>query len=219
MRTPWIKQGISRLVPAPTWQPFPPLPETLRLVAPGAVIVDVGAGGRQITPATITVDYRAFPGTRLRCDAHHLGLRDATVDCLVSTGTFEHIAEPARALDEFRRVLKPGGLLHIEVPFLFPFHSDPIDHTRWTVDGLRALCGRAGFSEVRSGAHQGPATALNTVLIAYAVSWFQGRRARRIVELLATLVVSPHKYLDWFLVRRAHAHVAAAGVFFVGRKT
>jgi len=214
---PWITQGSGRFIPTPTWQPFPPIPDTLRLLPPGARVVDVGAGGRRITPDTITVDRSPFPGTRLCCDAHRLALRDASVDCVVSTGTFEHIAEPARALAEFRRVLKPGGLVHIETPFIFPYHPDPEDHTRWTLDGLKALCAREGFTEVRSGVHLGPASAVNVVLVAYARAWFQGRRTRRLAELFASLVLTPHKYLDRFLIRRAHARDVAAGVYFVGR--
>lgn len=215
---PWIKQGPGRFVPTPTWQPFPPIPETLRLLPPGALIVDVGAGGRRITPDTLTVDRSPFPGTRICSDAHQLGLRDASVDCVFSTGTFEHIAEPARALREFRRVLKPGGLIHIETPFIFPFHPDPEDHTRWTLDGLSALCAREGFERAASGVHLGPASAVNVVLVYYVRSWFSGRRTRRLAELAASLLLTPHKYLDRFLVKRASARDLAAGVYFVGRK-
>ena len=215
---PWIKQGLGRFVPTPTWQPFPPIPETLRLLPSGARIVDVGAGGRRITPDTLTVDRSPFPGTRVCSDAHQLGLRDASVDAVFSTGTFEHIARPDQALREFRRVLRPGGVIHIEAPFVFPFHPDPEDHTRWTLDGLCALCTRAGFEQVRAGVHLGPASAVNIVLIYYARSWFSGRRARRLAEAAASLLLTPHKYLDRFLIRRDSARDIAAGVYFVGRK-
>jgi SAM-dependent methyltransferase len=215
---PWIRQGPGRFVPAATWQPYPPIPETLRLLPAGALVVDVGAGGRRVTPDTVTVDRVALPGTRVCSDAHQLALRDASVDCVISTGTFEHIAEPARALREFRRVLKPGGLIHIETPFIFPYHPDPEDHTRWTLDGLAALCAREGFERERAGVHMGPASAVNVVLIAYARSWFSGRRARRLAEAVASLLLAPHKYLDRFLVRRASAQDIAAGFYFVGRK-
>jgi len=215
---PWIKQGPGRFTPAPTWQPFPPLPETIRRLPRGALMVDVGAGGRRLTPETLTVDRSPFPGTRICSDAHQLALRDASVDCVVSTGTFEHIAEPARALAEFRRVLRPGGLIHIEAPFIFPYHPDPEDHTRWTLDGLRALCARAGFEEVRAGVHFGPASAVNVVLVSYARSWFSGRRSRRLAEMVASWLLLPHRYLDFFLVRRVSARDLAAGVYFVGRR-
>ena len=215
---PWIRQGSGRLIPTPTWQPFPPLPETIRRLPPGALIADVGAGGRLITRGTLAIDRWPVAGTRLCSDAHHLALRDASIDCVVSTGTFEHIAEPARALAEFQRVLKPGGLVHIETPFIFPFHPDPEDHTRWTLDGLRALCARAGFEEVDAGVHLGPASAVNVVLVAYVGAWFPGRRLRRLAELAASWVLLPHRYLDRFLVRRPSARKLAAGVYFVGRK-
>lgn len=215
---PWIKQGLGRLIPSPTWQPFPPVPETVRRLPPGALVVDVGAGGRRITPGTVTVDRTPFPGTRLCSDAHRLGLRDASVDCVFSTGTFEHIAEPARALREFLRVLKPGGLVHIETPFIFPYHPDPEDHTRWTLDGLRALCVRERFEEVSAGVHLGPASALNVVLVAYLRAWLPGRRLRRLATMAASWLLLPHRYLDRFLVRRPSARELAAGVYFVGRK-
>ncbi|HKQ59407.1 MAG TPA: class I SAM-dependent methyltransferase [Candidatus Eisenbacteria bacterium] len=194
------------------------MPDTLRMLPAGARIADVGAGGRRITPDTLTVDRSPFPGTRLCSDAHALALRDASLDCVFSTGTFEHIGEPVRALREFHRVLKPGGLIHIETPFIFPFHPDPEDHTRWTLEGLCAFCEREGFERVSAGVHLGPASAVNVVLVAYARSWFSGRRTRRLAEMAASLLLTPHKYLDRFLVRRRSARDLAAGVYFVGRK-
>jgi SAM-dependent methyltransferase len=212
---PW---GSSHLDPSPTWQPFPPVPDTLALLQPGAVIVDLGAGGRRITPGTIAIDYSPYPGTNVCSDAHRLGLRDASVDCVFSTGTFEHIADPPAALAEIRRVLKPGGLVHLEVPFVFPFHPDPLDNTRWTAEGLASFCARHGFEKVRQGTHMGPASALNMVLIEYARCWFEGRVMRRLAYLALAILLTPHRYLDRFLIRRRYASYLAAGVYYVGRK-
>jgi SAM-dependent methyltransferase len=148
-----------------------------------------------------------------------LCLRSDSADCLFSTGTLEHIAEPVAALNEFWRVLKPGGIVHIEVPFMFPYHLDPADYTRWTIDGLRAVCAQQGFTQVRSGVHIGPASALNIALIHYAQCWFEGRLMRRISELVLSVLLRPHMYLDRFLIRRRYAHELACGVYFVGRKS
>lgn len=215
---PWSRTGLGAWITVSSWQPFPAIPGTLALLEPGARIVDVGAGGRRITTDTLTVDRLCVPGVDLCADIHKLCLRDRSADCVFSTGTLEHIAEPAMALVEFWRVLKPGGLVHVEVPFMFPYHLDPADHTRWTIDGLRALCERHGFAEMRSGVHIGPASALNLALIHYAQCWFEGRVMRRLCELVLSILLRPHMYLDWFLVRRKYAHELAGGVYFVGRK-
>lgn len=42
-------------------------------------------------------------------DAQALTYKDASFDCVVSTGAMHHWPDPARALSEMGRVLKPGG--------------------------------------------------------------------------------------------------------------
>ncbi|ORV10773.1 SAM-dependent methyltransferase [Mycobacterium celatum] len=52
----------------------------------------------------------------LRADAQRLPLRDDTVDAVVSIAVLQLIPEPAAALSEIARVLRPGGRLAIMVP-------------------------------------------------------------------------------------------------------
>ncbi|MBV8928287.1 MAG: methyltransferase domain-containing protein [Mycobacteriaceae bacterium] len=52
----------------------------------------------------------------LRADAQRLPLRDATVDAVVSIAVVQLIPDPAAALTEMARVLRPGGRLAVMVP-------------------------------------------------------------------------------------------------------
>jgi arsenite methyltransferase len=52
----------------------------------------------------------------LRADAQRLPLRDNTVDAVVSLAVLQLIPNPAAALAEIARVLRPGGRLAIMVP-------------------------------------------------------------------------------------------------------
>jgi arsenite methyltransferase len=52
----------------------------------------------------------------MRADAQRLPLRDNTVDAVVSTAVLQLIPNPAAALAEMARVLRPGGRLAIMVP-------------------------------------------------------------------------------------------------------
>jgi arsenite methyltransferase len=52
----------------------------------------------------------------LRADAQRLPLRDNTIDAVTSMAVFQLIPDPAAALAEIARVLRPGGRLVIMVP-------------------------------------------------------------------------------------------------------
>lgn len=214
---PWVKSGINRLVPSPIWQADPPLTRTVAELGDDEVVLDLGAGGRLIRPGIVTVDFIPFPNTEVVCDVHSLAFADASVDSVICTGTLEHVRDPGKAMSEIHRVLKPGGLVHVEVPFMQPYHADPVDYWRWTEDGLRVFSTGHGFTELRSGAHLGPASAMNEIVVAYGRSFFRGRVVRKVVEIALTWLVFLHKYLDKVLLNRTKDMPSA--VYFVGRKT
>ncbi len=51
----------------------------------------------------------------------------------------EHIENYASALEEIWRVLKPGGKLLLNTPWLFPYHGAPDDYFRFSPSALRLL--------------------------------------------------------------------------------
>ncbi len=211
---PWTRSGLNRFIPSVIYQPRPPINKTLALLAERAVVVDVGAGGRRVRYGVMCVDFRPIENTDLVSDIHNLAIKDNSIDCIICTGVFEHIQQPAVALNEFHRILKRGGLVHIEVPFMQPFHADPVDYYRWTLDGLRFLCRQGGFEELVSGSHLGPASAMNAIVIAYVQSYFRNRYTRKAIDLLLSYLLFPFKYLDVFLCGRDQ--ILSSGVYFVG---
>jgi SAM-dependent methyltransferase len=73
----------------------------------------------------VDVEYEAIAQARidpppkarfLQGSAFSLPFGDGSFDTIVSLETLEHLDEPARALAEFRRVLRPGGVLVGSVP-------------------------------------------------------------------------------------------------------
>jgi len=73
-------------------------------------------------------------------DAAALPFRDDAFDCAVCSETLEHLPEPAAALEEIRRVLKPGGTLLVTVPNLFCY--DSIEGRLRVLKRLGTLLGR-----------------------------------------------------------------------------
>ena len=120
---PWIKPGINKIIPSVIWQPRQQVLNTLKLLPDNAVNLDIGAGGRKISPHVFGVDFIAFDNTSIVSDIHLLSFKDDSVDAVFCTGVFEHIENPSVAMNEILRILKPGGIVHLEVPFMQPFHK------------------------------------------------------------------------------------------------
>ena len=107
-------------------------------IPPGGIALDVGSGpgnvtaslaraagpdglalGVDISVPMLTRAVRAEAGPQvgfLRADAQRLPLRDHTIDAIVSIAVLQLIPNPAAALAEMARVLRPGGRLAVMVP-------------------------------------------------------------------------------------------------------
>ena len=70
-------------------------------------------------------------------------------DYVFSTEVMEHVPEPKDFLKEIYRVLKPGGVLIMTVPFMVPLHEEPHDYYRYTKYALKYLVETTGFSSHR----------------------------------------------------------------------
>jgi hypothetical protein len=121
-------------------------------------------------------------------------------------------------------VLRKGGLVHVEVPFLEAYHEDPIDCRRLTADGLDRAMRGAGFRTIRRGGHIGPTVALVSLAARWWALWFEGEgRISRALSFASFALVSailwPFKFLDGFLRRKKGAHGLSMGVYFTGEKT
>lgn len=77
-------------------------------------------------------------------DVSAVPLPTASIDTVICTEVLEHLANPAACAAEIQRILRPGGLAFVSVPFMYPIHADPYDFQRFTEDGLRQLF--RGFS-------------------------------------------------------------------------
>ncbi len=107
----------------------------LDLLPPGATVIDGGCGtgdwvmylakrgfrslGLDISNSTINRLKKISPeASWRRCDIRRLPLRTASAHLYISWGVFEHFEEgQRRCLSEALRVLRPGGILALSVPF------------------------------------------------------------------------------------------------------
>jgi SAM-dependent methyltransferase len=126
-------------------------------------------------------------------DAQSLPLRDGSVDHALLLDVLEHLPNPERCLVELHRVIKQGGSLTIQVPFIYPLHDAPLDFHRWTRYGLRQSARRSGFRiDVESAiGHPLETAALsaNIAMTQSVINWIQGKNPLALFALLLPLGV------------------------------
>ena len=92
----------------------------------------------------------------VRGDAGHLPFADASFDAVLSMSVIYHawVRDPQAAVDELFRVLRPGGVLLIDVPAyqsLYSSHDEAVmTARRFTAPELRTHLERSGFEVLRT---------------------------------------------------------------------
>ena len=71
----------------------------------------------------VTADLYA-PGVDVRCDITALDFPDQSFDVVICSHVLEHVREDRRAISELHRVLRPGGIAFIQVPYVRDQHTD-----------------------------------------------------------------------------------------------
>lgn len=108
----------------------------------GGAALDMGCGPRDQAVCLkhlgflyVGVDY-ANGAADFLADAHSLPLRDSSFDCVFSYAVLEHLHNPFLAVQEVRRVLKPGGWFIGTVSQGEPFHNSYFHCTPWALISL-----------------------------------------------------------------------------------
>jgi ubiquinone/menaquinone biosynthesis C-methylase UbiE len=185
---------------------------------PGDRVVDIGCGDGSLAALLMRVGIHVtgvepaaylrdrFREKVLRIDpesavveglADRLPFGDGEVQYAVMTEVLEHVPDPARALQELRRVLAPGGVLCLSVPTsytelvfwrLHPRYADNATHERiFTKPELRRLIEWAGFTVERwEGRNFRP-----------ALSWFFHALLRSRAD--HTGAILEHQFVDYGL--------------------
>ena len=140
-------------------------------------------------------------------------------DTIISLSVMEHLREPRVFLREAHRILKGGGAIILQVPFMWRVHEAPIDFYRYTRFGLQYLFERAGFVDVQVYAQTGFWTMWTLKFNYQTLGLIKGPRLiRKMIAVLLRVV--------WAVDQRAARHLdriwkgddETAGYFVVARK-
>lgn len=162
---------------------------------------------------TITFDIYASALTDFVADAHSIPLPDESVDCVVIQAVLEHVLNPWQVADELFRVVRPGGIVYAETPFMQQVHEGAYDFTRFTESGHRWLFRK--FEMIDSGSIGGPILVLAWTS---AILLRSLRAPAKVQSAVRRLLTWLSRRTDKALNRRINADSASA-VYFMGRKS
>jgi SAM-dependent methyltransferase len=146
----------------------------------------------------LNVDIEQGPGVDMILDAHRLPFENESYDSVIMQAVIEHLHSPALAVDEALRVLKTGGHLYLEVPFLQGFHADPHDYQRYTQMGLVKLTENFG-KVVASGVSVGPICSLIWIARDFFSNLTRFKFFNYGVRFILSWLMAPFRYLDYLV--------------------
>jgi SAM-dependent methyltransferase len=143
-------------------------------------LLDVGCGEKpyrdlfaSYASEHVGVDPVANPSAELQGPIEALPVADASFDVVLCAQVLEHVDDPAQAVCELARVVRPGGRVLLSTHGVYVFHPNPTDHWRWTHTGLEKLLQENGeWASVRVTPGAGTAaslTMLNAIYIEHVL--------------------------------------------------
>jgi SAM-dependent methyltransferase len=192
----------ANIAPTDNVSANPYTPDALHLIetttSKGGWVLDCGAGSRPARMRhVINVEIVDYPSTDVLAVGEALPFADGSFDAILSLAVLEHVRDPFACAREIMRVLKPGGEVLADVPFLQPLHGYPHHYYNMTQQGLANLFRDMGeVLEVRVPLHGHPIFGVQWLLGQYVHGLPEEQRAvfsRMTVGELAA--ITPHTFL------------------------
>lgn len=192
--------------------------QAIKNLSKGSIIVNLGSGVTSVRDDVINIDFYPFEKVDFVADIANLPFVDSSVDAVICEQVLEHVPNPKTVAKEIHRILKPGGVVYIVVPFVFSFHSSPYDYYRWSKTGLEEEFKE--FTKVESGIRSGAGAAVDWVLSEYLATLFSfgSRKIHQILFMIFLIVFTPLCYLDYLTYKLPTSENIASHVYFIGRK-
>lgn len=182
-----------------------------------ATYLAVGGGPSRVHPALINLNIGPFPNVDIVADAHILPFVPESIDAIYCEAVLEHLYNPAQAVAEMFKALKPGSKVYVCTPFMQAYHGYPYHYQNFTLTGHQRLFEGQGFKIEDAGVAVGPTFALLTLngmffyeFLPKPFNWILGKTC----GLLARFI----RPFDIILNKRPNAHLLASTTYLLARK-
>lgn len=198
--------------------------EWMNANAPGKTVLNLGSGVGTfdgfLSPEVrmVNMDINpAKPHLDVVGDAQRLPFHTASFDIVYSIAVLEHVPKPWLAAQEIARVLRPGGHVVLELPFLNVIH-DEHDYFRFTDKGIRSLFDEWGIECVMEQVGSGGGSFLSVFAYTYFRQFIPGSMLKTLWNVFSMHVFCHVKWIDALIENSPELRLTANSFSFIGRK-
>lgn len=112
-------------------------------------ILNAGSSSVRYGGNCVNIDIQEKPNVDVVCDLHALPTSLGQFDAIICNAVLQYCHTPPQAISELYRVLKPGGYLFVDTPWIQPYANDTPDKFRFSQDALKMLF--ANFEIIQTG--------------------------------------------------------------------
>jgi ubiquinone/menaquinone biosynthesis C-methylase UbiE len=192
--------------------------------APGKRVLNLGSGIGQfdhyLSKGVKAINLDISPSIRnlhVIADAHILPFKGDCFDIVYSIAVLEHVQKPWVVADEICRVLRQGGHVVVELPFLNVIH-DQHDYFRFTDKGIRSLFDESRFDSILEQVSAGGGSFLSVFFLEYFKQFIPTKYLRALWRLSMRYVFCLLKYLDLLIDSSKGLRITANSFSFIGKK-
>lgn len=192
--------------------------------AVGKKVLNLGSGignfdfylSKNIETINLDIDLKK-PNLDIVADAHLLPFKDEAFDIVYSIATLEHVKKPWIVSEEIKRVLRTGGYVVLELPFLNMIH-DEHDYFRFTDKGIQSMFDKEDFEPVFTQVSSGGGSFFSVFALNYSMQFIPTKILKRLWKASTSYLFSLFKYLDFFIDKSDSLRITANSFSYIGRK-
>lgn len=175
-------------------------------------ILNAGSSSVRYGTNCVNIDIQPKPDVDVLCDIHELPDSLGDFDAIVCNAALQYCQNPGKVAKEFYRVLKPGGLLFVDAPWVQPYCPDTPDRFRFSEDALRSLF--ADFEIIEIGPSIRPGSAFVMLGVHIAGSLTANKYVNSVLRRVATLILYPFRG-----IRTSDASKTAGALYMICRRS
>ncbi len=179
-------------------------------------ILNVGGGPTREDSNVLNLNIDIFPNVEVVADAHNLPFKTGSIDSIMIAAVLEHVQNPNKVVEEAYRVLKKGGYIYAETPFLQHFHGYPNHFQNFTLVGHDYIFRK--FKKIESGPTTGPFSSILILISNLFEDLIDNKYIRKISLYCIATVLWPFKFLDFLTKKNKNIYKLTSGVYFLGQK-